>query len=272
MTTSNDNHSRQAPSSARPRSVQGSRTVEQTMMILQRLATEGPGGVRELERHLGISKSTVHRILSALESSEMVVFRFDTQSYEIGPGFLTLLSAFNQRNELINAARGPVHELHRQTGETVEISVIVAHSRLILYAMESDLPLRYASLVGSLNPLHSGSTGRTLLATCTDAELDEHIASMSFDPVSPRTITDRALFREKVLETRDRGYEASWEESYEGLAGCSVPVACRSPRNVALGIYGPSSRFTEEGLQGYVKLLRGAAAEIEHKLGTNDQL
>jgi IclR family acetate operon transcriptional repressor len=247
----------------------GSRTVEQTVAVLQKLAGDGPGGVRELARDLDISKTSVHRILASLELSEMVVFQPETQLYALGPGFLTLLAGFNQRNQLIHAARTPVRRLHDETGETVEISVIVSHSRMILYSEESRFQLRYASMVGALYPIYSGSTGRTLLSTCTDEELDDHIANISFAPLSERTITDPAEFRRKVLETRERGYEVSWQESYEGVAGCSMPVRCRSPRHVALGIYGPSSRFTQERIDDYLNLLRSAVAEIEHELGTS---
>ena len=244
------------------------KTLELAIAVLRELGGEaGPRGVRDLARAMNSTKSTLHRILTTFEAHQIVQMDPRSERYALGPGLLALVGAYTQRDALIRAANGPMLALYRQTGETVELSVIMDYRRMTIHQLESQQDLRYASGVGRLYPLHAGSTGRVLLSMLDPSALREHLEHMTLDPLTPNTITDQRILLEKVALARDNQYAASWEEGFPGVAGCSVPLRGGINPNAALGIYGPATRFTESSVNEYVELLRKATEQIEATLG-----
>jgi DNA-binding IclR family transcriptional regulator len=242
------------------------KSIELGISVLQSLATGGPRGVRELSRQLDASKSTVHRILSAFELHQFVQFDEITNRYSVGPGLLTLVANYRSTDPLLYAATPSLESLSTATGETVELSILTGAHRMTIFQLASRSDLRYATGVGRLAPLHAGSTGRVLLSLLSEDELDRHIERMSFDALTKNTVTDPVEFRAKVISARDENGAASWEEGIEGVAGCSVPIKHPLAGIAAIGVYGPTARFTTEKVSEYFALLHEAARDVEQRL------
>lgn len=242
------------------------KTVALGVAMLRELADEGPLGVRELGRRFSVGRSTVHRILGTYEVFQIVEFDETSRRYELGPGLLSLVQGYNERDMLIRSAAPLMAQVFQQTGETIELSRLVGRGRMTIYQLESESDLRYSSEVGKLYPLGAGSTGRVLLACLSPDLLEDHLLHLTFEPLTQNTITDPIAFRRSVDDARRNGWAASWEEGIIGVAGCSVPIRGYSAGPAAIGIYGPAARFTQPIVEAHIQLLKGLASTVDRLL------
>ncbi|MEY2682227.1 MAG: hypothetical protein RIQ66_788, partial [Pseudomonadota bacterium] len=97
--------------------------IERMMTLLDALAKKSePVSLKELSQSSGLHPSTAHRILNDLVLARMVD-RTEPGSYQLGMRLLELGNLVKARLNVRDAAAGPMRELHRLTGETVNLSV-----------------------------------------------------------------------------------------------------------------------------------------------------
>ncbi len=81
-------------------------SVERALDILDCLAEYPKGcGIAELSKNLGLSKSTIHRIITTLKYKEYVTQNTENDKYQLGIKLLNLSSSITNSMDLINVAR-----------------------------------------------------------------------------------------------------------------------------------------------------------------------
>ena len=70
----------------------GVQSIERAFTVLRELSL-GPAGVTEIAEQIGLPKSTVSRLLSALEAEGAVAQRETGSEYELGAGLAALADA-----------------------------------------------------------------------------------------------------------------------------------------------------------------------------------
>jgi DNA-binding IclR family transcriptional regulator len=114
--------------------------------------------------------------------------------------------------------------------------------------------------------LHSTSTGKVFLAHMPDAEVESYL-SQPLGSYTTNTITDANQLRDELKLVRERGYATSWEEEDEGVNAIAVPV--RKGKNkvvAAIGVFGPSYRFTTAKALEAPEMMFGVAREVGKQL------
>jgi DNA-binding IclR family transcriptional regulator len=77
------------------------------------------------------------------------------------------------------------------------------------------------------------------------------------------TITDAVVLRANLAEARVRGWALSFEETNVGVWGVAVPLLDDDGLAVAaLGLAGPSARFSHEEIGDHVERLGDGAVEM----------
>jgi DNA-binding IclR family transcriptional regulator len=237
--------------------------VDKALEVLKFLADSAePYGVRELSRELGITKSSVQRLLASLHHAGYVAVEESTGKYQIGAGVLALAHRFSQESDLVSAAYGALLALRDETGESASVSTLVGSYRVTLVEVESRAPLRFAAGVGRPYSLLTGATARILLAQLPAAEVEALLDSQPPVAALPRTITDRKKFLARIQAAKKRGYEMSKEEWSIGALGLSVPLGTRDNVPAAASLYAPLSRLSEQDCQRLVPRMQAAAATI----------
>ena len=97
--------------------------------ILEVLARTGEAGVTEIAAELGVHKSTAFRLVATLEGHRLVEQTVDRGRYRLGVGILRLAGATTARLDLVQEARPICRQLAADTGETVNIAVLVRRAR-----------------------------------------------------------------------------------------------------------------------------------------------
>lgn len=224
-------------------------------------------GVTELAQYLGLSTSTVHRLLVTLESEHVIEQDPDTGKYRLGLAVYDLTAAMSAGSDLSEALLPPMTVLRNRTGEAVQVAVL--DGRQVVYVERLDSPhmLRLFLEVGRRNWAHCTSTGKVLLAYVSPSKLDRLLAGWDLPAVTPHTVTDPELLRKQLAEIRDRGYAENQSEAELGVTSLGAPIRDGTGQPVAaMSVAGPTTRMDSE-LERLRFAVMEAAAVASRRLG-----
>lgn len=246
----------------------GLQGVERALDVLELLARWGEGGVSELAVELEVHKSTIFRVLCALESRGLVDQTEDRGKYRLDWGLVRLAGAVSARMDITSPARPVVARLSNDIGETVNIAVLIEH-----FAVNVDQALGPASIsamnwVGRQTPLHATSSGKVLLASVAPVERTRLVEAIGLAAYTAETITDAGELEQHLQEVLDQGYATTLGEYEEGLNAIAVPVwDARGTVVAALSASGPSYRMTPDRMKEQAPRMKDAGVQISHRLG-----
>lgn len=231
------------------------------------LVAQEPGiGLSRLARTLELPKSTVYRIVRALESAGLLTQSGDGQ-YSLG-GLVYELASGSTRTGLIEIARPAMVRLRDACNETVALHVLQGSGWAPLAQVESLQELRRTIRnLGAATPLHAGAAGKLFLAFMTESERRRYLENEDLRPLTPHTPTNRRRLLQELTLIRRRGYSTSEQEVAIGVAGVVMPIP-RPDGSVreALGVSGPMARFNAKAIGKIVEGLEEAVEEITHRL------
>ncbi|ANH69613.1 IclR family transcriptional regulator [Mitsuaria sp. 7] len=197
----------------------------------------------ELSRRTGLYKSTVLRLLAALEHGGFVRRLADGQ-YAIGPAPLRLATIYQRSFHVGPIMESLLKQLSTDTGETASFYVRHGQARIALYRWEPARSVRAAVAVGQQYALHQGASGKVLCAFSSDQS-------------------------EGVAAIRERGWAASYGEREPDTASVAAPVFAIDGRlQGAIAVSGPRVRLSPpETMLGACRAVLGAAREASRLLG-----
>ena len=221
-------------------------TVGNAIRALDLLADQGPLRLTALACELELGKSTVHLLLQTLREHGMVDFDPATGTYGIGLRVFELGATAIEQGGFGARLVGPMEELARRCNESVSLGVLNAGSVLIVQRIESPEILRADIRPGTRMPLHASASGKALLATMSDLEINRLLPELPLPASARMTHRHRDGLLAEIRLIRERGYAKQEEEFVEGISAVATPVLAAGGRALAaLSIAGPSSRFDE---------------------------
>ena len=136
------------------------------MRLLDALAAQPePVTLKELSATTGLHASTAHRILNDLVVGRYVE-RVDNGLYQLGMRLLELGSLVKGRLNVREAAIGAMRSLHKQTGQTINLSVQQGDEIVYIDRAWSERSgMQVVRAIGGRAPLHLTSTGKLFLST-----------------------------------------------------------------------------------------------------------
>jgi DNA-binding IclR family transcriptional regulator len=244
----------------------GVQSIERAFAVLRALAT-GPAGVTELAERTGLPKSTVARLLSALEREGAVAQGGSGGRYQLGPAVADLAGAAAPGYNLIAAARPHLMELTKLTGETSGLSIRDQGHVYYLDHVESEESVMVRSWTGERLALHLVPSGLALLAG-TDSGCVDRYLSHSLERSTDATVVDPAAIRARLDQIRTQGWIWFHQEFDENLCSVAAPVVLADGSTAAaVHVHGPAYRFpgrrSEEELG---RLTRDAAHRLALQL------
>jgi DNA-binding IclR family transcriptional regulator len=218
--------------------------VARAASILRTLG-EVPGGMSlgQISRHTGLARSTVQRIVGALDAERLVVASGAAGQITLGPELLRLGAATGQ--SVPPALRAAIRSLSAELGETVDLSVIRGREAIFLDQVTGPQRLVAVSHVGAAFPLYCCASGKAYLAPMENAEIARLIGT-SYQRRTSRTRTTLAALLDDLAEVRRAGYAIDDEEHTAGIS--AVGIALQGAGGVWFGISVPipSQRFPDK--------------------------
>jgi DNA-binding IclR family transcriptional regulator len=246
----------------------GVQVISRAGQILRALADEREGlSLVALSARVGLPRSTVHRLVTALEAEGLATGTSSNGRYRLGSEFMRMAS--DHHGELRHEARPLLERLSRDVDETVDLAILICDQVSFIDQIAAPHRLRAVSAVGNSFPAHCTANGKALLAAQTDAQLakllDAHLESLT-----PSTITTRRELLEDLARVRRDGYALDHEEHALGISAIGAPVHGRFGVVAAISIPVPTQRFVgnETLLE---RALIATCAEISRALGATSR-
>jgi DNA-binding IclR family transcriptional regulator len=220
-------------------------------------------GVRELASQLGVSPSTVHRLVTDLEGLGLLS-RTPAGSYRLGLEFLRIAWTTTDRFPLHEVSTDTLHELMEQSGESAFFGVYGEQRREMMFALtvESPHPLRYSLPEHQWLPLHAGASGLAILAFLPE-DVRNEIAHSNLTAATDRTLVDAQGLLARLETIRQEGYSITHGERIEGAIAIAAPVFGPSGAVVgATGITIPEARFNASHSSSLAALVRQASSRL----------
>src|ERR1700745_3300321 len=200
----------------------------------------------------------------------MVVGRFVDRgdqpgTYRLGMRLLELGNLVKARLSVRDAALAPMRELHRLTGQTVNLSVRQGDEIVYIERAYSERSgMQVVRAIGGRAPLHLTSTGKLFLAADDAQRVRAYATRTGLAGHTKNSITQLPNLERELAKARQYGIARDNEELELGVRCMAAGIYDDQSRLIAgLSISAPADRLDE----GWLPKLQATANEISSALG-----
>ncbi len=241
-------------------------SVVRALGIIETLA-KSPAGLSETARRVDLPKSTVARLLATLEEVEAVERDEDGRLFRLGPMVQRLSTAAGGPGQLAAFAYPYLEELTELTDEAAGVSIPDGYAVHYLAQTDGEHPVQVRDWTGELIPMHVVPSGLAIMAHWPEAQTNRYL-NRDLAQLTPKSVTDESAIRQRLTDTRERGYVWVYEEFVEGINSVAAPVLEPGGRiTAAIHVHGPAYRFPEIGEEDRIgRAVADAAQRLSHAL------
>lgn len=244
-------------------------SIDRAVAILRCFDVRRPDlGISDLARRTGLSTSTVHRLLLAMQENGLVRQTADRR-YALGPLVVQLARSGGIPDTLRDAAMPVLRGLRDAHDETAAVhELLPSGERVVVDQVESHHQLRRTyTEFGVPVPLPQGAPGKVLLAFLP---WNRQIAVLAgpIEQVTPQTIADPETLAAQLAETRVRGFAMSMSERTPGIRTVAAPIFDFGARVIGcLSVSGPEMRMPLDRMEQLGVEVVSAAWSVSELLG-----
>jgi IclR family transcriptional regulator, acetate operon repressor len=198
-------------------------SVGRALRLLTVVAERGAVSVTAAADHLGVARSTAHRMLTTLLAEGFVRQDPVTKSYGAGRKMLEIGLAALRNLDVRAAARPELEALRDELGETVHVVLLEGTHILFVDSVESNRAVRVGSRTGMKMPAHCTAAGKVILAGLPPEALEEYLDALPAG-LTPRSIEGRQAVLDEIRLVAERGWATNYEESEDGLSAVAVVI------------------------------------------------
>ncbi len=239
--------------------------IERMMQLLDVLSQHStPATLKQLATATQLHPSTAHRILGVMVDNRLVD-RIEPGMYRLGIRLVELGSLVKSRISVRQEALPHMHELHRELGETVNLSV--RHDDEVVYierASEGNTMMRVVQIIGAHAPLHITAVGKIFLSGETQQRIAEYAKRTGLPRYTDNTLTDLTHLNRELEDIRVRRYAFDNEEAERGV--CCVGAGIYNDEGklaAGLSVSAPTERFRKT----WAESVRQTAERISRAIG-----
>lgn len=236
--------------------------IARAASILRALEDATPGlSLGQIAQRVNLARSTVQRIVSALETEKLVIAASPNGRVRLGPAILRL--AASVRTDFVTIAKPFITKLSHDLRETVDLATAKDDHMVFIDQVVGSHRLRTVSAVGESFPLYCTANGKAYLAQLSDAEI-ETLIGRSYEARTPKTITTLDALLDDLKTVRRHGVAYDREEHTLGICAAGVALHDFHGNPVAISVPVPSQRFKDQQKDIADRLLRTKAALEVH--------
>jgi DNA-binding IclR family transcriptional regulator len=233
------------PGAARPLTS----AVQRTFAALEALA-EGPRTAADVARDLDVNRSTALRLLAELEGTGYVKRDARSKRYANVPArFYGLIAASEDHADWSEIVDPVLSALRDEFGEAAVMGVPANGVMVYLAFFPSTHLVAVRERLGTARPMHCSALGKAYLSALTTQALDAELALLTFRGGTSVAAHGPIELRERLEQARELGYAIDRNETFEGGTCVAAPVSIGASLIGAVGLSGPSSRFSDERIR-----------------------
>ena len=247
----------------------GVQSIDRAVAILRCFDARHPTlGISEIARATGLSTTTTHRLLAAMQANRLVRQTSDRR-YGLGPLMVQLARSGALPTTLRDAALAVMTALRDEVDETVGLhELLPSGERVVVDQVESHQELRRTYTdIGVPIPLPHGAPGKAILSMLP-VDRQEQWLSRPIEAVTPHTVTDPEALRAELAEARARGWAGSNAERTSGIRAVAAPIFDHTGSVVgALGLSVPAVRMDDVRAEELGARVRDCAWQVSEVMG-----
>lgn len=219
-------------------------SLANALSILKGFTMDHPEqGVTDVAKHLGLSKSTVHRLLASMASEGFVYKNPRTNRYSLGTSVLTLTNLVSSQLPILNESVPVLNMLTERTGETSHLGILEDQHMIYLQKVECDNPTSLFTHIGKRHPIHATSIGQAILAFQEQDERHQLLPE-TLESYANHTITSHKRLSEKMDLIKAEKYVICDRELQEDVMAIAAPIYNEKGKVLAaINIVGPANRI-----------------------------
>jgi DNA-binding IclR family transcriptional regulator len=219
--------------------------VERAFRLLRHIAAgDSVANMSVSARALGISRTTLMRLIATLEAEHIIERKADGSGYSLGLGLVGLAGQALYASDLVHVGDPVIAGLAQQLGLSTHIGVLDGADVLYVARRTPNAHLVSNVGIGSRLPAHATTMGRIILAHLPVSEIEELYRNTPLKRITDKTpVTLQALLAQCAI---DRTAGLAWSDShYEaGIASAAAVLFDRLGHVIgALNVTGPTSSF-----------------------------
>jgi IclR family acetate operon transcriptional repressor len=225
-------------------------------------------GISELSRSTGLSTSTVHRLLAAMQENQLVR-QTGSRRYGLGPLLLQLANSGAMPRTLREAALPFMTILRDEFDETIGLHELLRTGhRIVAAQVEGHQELRRTYTdIGVPIRLVYGGPGHAMLCALPAEDRMRHLTE-PIEQMTKATTVDPVAVERQLEAARSRGYAHSDGERTAGICGIAAPVFDHTQRVVgAIGASVPLVRIDAQRAEQIGARVREIAWQLSSALG-----
>ncbi|PHH45327.1 IclR family transcriptional regulator [Pluralibacter gergoviae] len=253
-------HSLKNSPESRPGGIQ---VIARAVAVMRSLSRHPSGlSLSAIAQDVQLARSTVQRIVAALEAENMVESMGSQGGFRLGPALGQLLH--QTQADIITSVREHLNDLAASVQESVCLSTLAGDKVYVVDCTIYERELRVAFPVGVEAPAYSTAAGKIILSQLDADALAKRI------PARLPMLTPKTLNREQLLcqltEIRSSEIACDMQEHLEGV--CTFAVLINTYLGAyAISIIAPSVR-AEYSQQRFQDALFACKKVIEQKIGS----
>lgn len=248
---------------AEERASSGAQTLLRGLDVLDVVA-EAPLPLAELSARLGLTRSTTHRLASALVERRFLSFR-PREGYTLGPKLLELGYYALQQVHLARIARPYLEKLSEETGDAVHLGVLDGDEVLYLDKVPGRRRVLIGSRIGERQPVHSTGLGK---AAALDLPEERWRELYLKNTQTKGNASQLAVWLERMRTYARDGHAFDLEENEDQIRCVAAPIHGADGRIAASISLSSAAQYMDDArMKALVAVVRGAADAISEELG-----
>jgi len=225
--------------------------------------------LNHISQELGMTKSSVHRVLSTYESEGYVVQLSSGGDYRLTMKLLHVgQSALN--SDVTGYIKPHLTSLLEAVNETVNFISFDGDNIVFKDKLEPrDASFRTRTYVGLHSPAYCSAAGKCFLAFADDQIREAYWQrnANTMKRLTERTILDKDEFFQSLDRIKERGYAIDDEENEAGISCVATPVFNKEKMPIyAISISSLTPKMNRMGFESLAERLSNTAKAIEETL------
>lgn len=232
-------------------------SISRAVQVLRVLADQSGASLGQIAKASGLPRSTVQRLVNALNAEGLVTKTFGHQGVYLGMELARLGARVNIDARALLLPL--MEQLHARIGDNLDLTTIRDGRVIVIEQLASHEAIRVVSYVGMQHPIHCTANGKAHLSMLPR---DQALALLKVGPekFTARTLTDPARILVQVEAFRATGFFVDEEEYAEGACAVAIALPGFAGGDLAISIAMPTHRYQQKADRAKTALLEFRAA------------
>lgn len=238
--------------------------LERQLAVVDRVA-ETPGGLSftAIQKSLGLSKATTHRIIQSLCAVGLLDAGDEgARLYRLGGRLMRLLGLAVSPDRFIPLARPILAGVAEEFGETTFLAMLRGRDVETIAMVTPIKDWQGHVHPGRVMPAHAAASAKAIVAFQDEAEWDA-LLKPPLQAFTANTLVDLAAVTQDYRQIRKRGFATCVDEIDLGQIAIAAPVRLGDVGTVfSVCVVGPTNRILEHSIERIAASLISAASRL----------